>query len=144
MKKHLLFLLPVLSLPISASADTIHHMVAPDYIATPARPIPAAILKKGPAEFIYCAQLKIGEDGYPSDVEPAITSGDPEVDADSLADIRASRFQPATRDGVPFEIQVTVEIDTIIRGAKGERPTRPEDTCKWNLAKVRQGEAPRT
>ncbi len=137
------FLLPTaLALSLMARADTVHHLVAPDYLPAPARPIPAAILRKGPAEFIFCAQVKIGEDGRPLDVELAKSSGDAEVDTDSLADIRASSFQPATRDGLPFEIQVTIEIDTVIRGPRGERPTRPDDTCKWNLAKVRQGDAP--
>jgi TonB family protein len=98
--------LALIVLAASACKKPEPALVSPREVHTPgldadrlARSEAARAGTRGSVKVEYC----IDPDGETQDIEVVESFGDPEVDALVVETVDAWRYEPATRDGVPFE-----------------------------------------
>ncbi len=96
-------------------------------VLVPPRAIPTSVMKNWPVypqearrahrEGVVLLSVKISAQGASLDIKVARSSNFPDLDAAAMAAVRNWQFTPATRDGIPTEITVTLPVNFSLKTA---------------------------
>jgi TonB family protein len=113
--------------PLLLKAPLPPGLVLPEALSVPEPKAHPTDLPTG--DYFTCIRIDIDTEGHVSDATMLTPSGDADIDAAALQQVRGIVYRPATLDGKPIAVRMMSASELHITPTEIERGTKPEPPC---------------